>query len=274
LSDHVKAPPELERRLRQVGVCDADQGQALAVGQRLVTRDGLLRRWDGFVSAGGGAAAAERLIRSNRLAELAGELPALEGALARAEQERDAAVKQVEHFRTVGEEARQAATEAEKEAREAARAGDRAAAEIDRLAAQRTALAERLGDLSPVVAAAAEAVQAAEQALTALPDPAALENELEAARARAGEAATAVAGKRAEAATRARETAADRERHGAAAREQGEWRKRQGDAEARLLQAIERQKSQAAERAELRGDPERLGAEIDQLELAIAGNQT
>jgi len=274
LSDHVKAPPELERRLRQVGVCDADQGQALAVGQRLVTRDGLLRRWDGFVSAGGGAAAAERLIRSNRLAELAGELPALEGALARAEQERDAAVKQVEHFRTVGEEARQAATEAEKEAREAARAGDRAAAEIDRLAAQRTALAERLGDLSPVVAAAAEAVTGAEKALASLPDPAALEKDLEVARASAGEAATAVADKRAEAATRARETAADRERHGAAAREQGEWRKRQGDAEARLLQAIERQKSQAAERAELRGDPERLGAEIDQLELAIAGNQT
>ena len=274
LADHVQAPPELERRLRQVGVTDADQGQLLAVGQRLVTRDGQLRRWDGFVSTGGGAAAAERLIRSNRLAELARELPALEQALTGAEQERAASVKQVEHFRAVGEAARQAATQAEQEAREATRAGDRAAAEIERLAAQRTALAERLGDLSPVVAAAAEAVTAAETALAALPDPAALEHELETARAHAGEAAAVVADKRAEAATRARETAADRERHGAAAREQGEWRKRQSDAEARLLQAIDRQKSQAAERAELHGDPERLSAEIDQLELAIAGNQT
>jgi chromosome segregation protein len=274
LADHVEAPPELDRRLRQVGVCDVDAGQNLAVGQRLVTRDGQLRRWDGFVSTGSGAAAAERLIRSNRLTELARDLPALEQALATAEQERDAAVQQVEHFRAIGEEARLAATQAEQEAREAMRAGDSAAAAIERLAAQRTALAERLGDLSPVVAAAAEAVTAAEKALTALPDPAALEHELEAARARAGEAAAAVADKRAEAATRARETAADRERHGAAAREQGEWRKRQGDAEARLLQAIERQKSQAAERAQLHGDPERLSAEIDQLELAIAGNQT
>ncbi|MEO5611326.1 MAG: chromosome segregation protein, partial [Sphingomicrobium sp.] len=132
----------------------------------------------------------------------------------------------------------------------------------------------RLGDLSPVVAAAAEAVTAAEAVLGALPDPAALEQDLEAARATAGEVAAVVADKRAEAATRARETATDRERHGAAAREQGEWRKRQSDAEARLLQAVERSKSQAAERAELHGDPERLGSEIDQLELAIAGNQT
>ena len=240
LSEHVQAPPELERRLRQVGVCDSDQGQQLAVGQRLVTRDGQLRRWDGFVSTGGGAAAAERLIRSNRLAELARELPALEQALARAEQEREAAVKQVEHFRGVGETARAAAARAEQEAREATRAGDSAAAAIERLEAQRIALAERLVDLAPVFEAAGEAVTAAEAALAALTDPATLEHELDAARANAGEAAAAVADKRAEAATRARETAADRERHGSAGREAGEWRKRQGDAEARLLQAVER----------------------------------
>jgi chromosome segregation protein len=274
LFDHVQAPPELERRLRLVGVCDEDDGQLLAVGQRLVTRDGRLRRWDGFVSIGGGAAAAERLIRSNRLTELASQLPALESALSAAERERDAAVQQVEHFRAVGEAARLASTQAEQAAREATRAGDSAAAAIERLTAQRTALTERLDDLSPVIAAAGEAVTATEAALAALPDPEALEHDLEAARAAAGEAATAVADKRAEAATRARETATDRERHGAAAREQGEWRKRQSDAEARLLQAVERQRSQAAERAELQGEPDRLGAEIDQLELAIAGNQT
>ena len=274
LSDHVQAPPELERRLRQVGVCDSDQGQQLAVGQRLVTRDGQLRRWDGFVSTGGEAAAAERLIRSNRLAELARELPALEQVLAHSEQDRDAAVQQVEHFRRVGETARAAAAQAEQEAREAARAGDSAAAAIERLEAQCIALGERRADLAPVLEAAGGAVAAAEAALAALPDPATLEHELDAARANAGEAAAAVADKRAESATRARETATDRERHGAAAREAGEWRKRQNDAEARLLQAIDRQKSQASERAELHGDPERLSADIDQLELAIAGNQS
>ena len=274
LAGHVEAPAELERRLRQVGVCDADQGQPLAVGQRLVTRDGQLRRWDGFVSMGGGAAAAERLIRSNRLAELARDLPGLEQALNTAEQERGAAVDQVEQFLAAGNAARLAATAAETEAREAVRAGDSAAAAIERLEAQRNALGQRIGDLEPVVEAAVEAVTAAEAALAALADPAALEQELDGARAAAAQAAGAVADKRAEAATRARESAADRERHGAAAREAGEWRKRQGDAEARLRQAIERQESQATERAELRGDPERLGGEIGEFEQAIAGNQT
>ncbi|MEO5611516.1 MAG: AAA family ATPase, partial [Sphingomicrobium sp.] len=123
LADHVQAPPELERRLRQIGVCDTDGGQPLAIGQRLVTRDGQLRRWDGFVSTGGGAAAAERLIRANRRAELAGELPALERTLTEAERERSTAVSQVEHYRAVGDAARLAASQAEQAAREATRAG-------------------------------------------------------------------------------------------------------------------------------------------------------
>ncbi|HEX6604277.1 MAG TPA: AAA family ATPase, partial [Sphingomicrobium sp.] len=52
LADRVSAPPELQRRLRQVAVADEDVGQELAVGQRLVTRDGRMRRWDGFVAVG------------------------------------------------------------------------------------------------------------------------------------------------------------------------------------------------------------------------------
>ena len=62
--------PPCCRRLEQIGVAERDEGIALAVGQRLVTRDGRLRRWDGFVATGLGAAAAERLIRVNRLAEI------------------------------------------------------------------------------------------------------------------------------------------------------------------------------------------------------------
>ena len=81
LIDHVRAPAQLLRRLRQIGVADEDKGQQLAVGQRLVTRDGVLRRWDGFVSTGSGAAAAERLIRANRLADLNKQLPKLEEAV-------------------------------------------------------------------------------------------------------------------------------------------------------------------------------------------------
>ena len=274
LSDHAEFPPELERRLRQVGVCETDTGQPLEMGQRLVTRDGQLRRWDGFVAIGGGAATAERLIRSNRLAELARELPRLEDALRQAEATRDSAAGEVDRFRALGEQARATAAQAESAAREAARAGDSAAAALERLEAQRLGLGQRLADLAPVIEAAGAAVAAAQAALAALADPATLEKELEAARTAAGEAAAAVADKRAEAATRARESAADRERLGAAAREQGEWRRRQADAQERLAQAVERQQSQAAERAELAGGPEQLDAEIAELEQAIAGNQS
>src|SRR3546814_1071413 len=91
LSAHVSAPPELARRLAQVAVADGDEGEALAVGQRPVTRDGQLRRWDGYVAIEGGAAAAERLIRLNRLEAIAAARPAAEAEVETARAAQDAA---------------------------------------------------------------------------------------------------------------------------------------------------------------------------------------
>jgi chromosome segregation protein len=268
LADHVTAPKELLRRLKQVAVADEDRGQALSVGQRLVTRDGRMRRWDGFVAEGAGAAAAERLLRANRLAELSSELLGLEKAVGDAVAERDRALGSMEQLRKAAEDARNAALAAERDAREAARAIDAAAAALERIEAQRNGLAQRQADLEPVLDAAGEAVAAAERSLAALPDPAALENEVAASRENAAGAAAAVADKRAEAATRARETASDRERLSSAAREQAEWRKRQNDAEQRLALALDRQKQQAAERAELESEPAALDGKIRELEHA------
>jgi chromosome segregation protein len=258
----------LKRRLRQVAVVDDDTGQPLAVGQRLVTRDGRLRRWDGFVAVGSGAAAAERLLRANRLAQLADELPRLEQAVAVATGERERALAAMEQCRKAAEEARAVALGAERDSREAARAMDAAAAALERIEAQRAGLTQRQADLAPVLEAARESVVAAERSLAALPDPAVLERDVEAARTAAARTASAVADKRAEAATRARETAADRERSSAAAREQGEWRKRQENAEQRLASALDRRKQQAAERAELEREPAELDANIRALEQA------
>ena len=273
LADRVTAPAELARRLQQVAVADRDDGQPLAVGQRLVTREGALRRWDGFVATGVGAAAAERLLRQNRLADLSRELPGLREAVEQAHAERDGALAEMERCRSQAEQARHAALSAERDAREATRAGDIAAATLERIEAQRAGYVQRQADLAPVLEAAAEAVTAAERALAALPDPAALEHDVEAARTSAANAASAVADKRAEAATKARETAADRERLSAAGREQTEWRKRQHDAEQRLAQAVERQKQQAAERSELEREPAELDRQIGELERANSESQ-
>ncbi len=79
LARHVVAPPELTRRLRQIGIVAADRGQRLQAhlkpGQRLVSRDGDLWRWDGFVArAHGTTAAAQRLAERNRLQSIDGRV--------------------------------------------------------------------------------------------------------------------------------------------------------------------------------------------------------
>ncbi|HKX90935.1 MAG TPA: AAA family ATPase [Sphingomicrobium sp.] len=268
LADHVTAPRQLLRRLRQVAVADRDEGQELAVGQRLVTRDGRMRRWDGFVAEDAGAAAAERLLRANRLSALTDELPGLERSVDAAIAARDAALAAMEQCRKAAEDARQAALAAERDTRDATRAIDAATAALERIDAQRSGFEQRQADLVSVFDAAKRAVAAAERALAALPDPAALEQDVETSRGSAAQAASAVAEKRAEAATRARETAADRERHGTAGREQAEWRKRQGDAEQRLALALGRKTQQAAERAQLEQEPAALDSKIAELEHA------
>jgi len=266
LADQVTAPPELLRRLKQVAVVEKDVGQPLAVGQRLVTRDGIVRRWDGFVAAGAGAAAAERLLRANRLAQLTEDLPGLGARVEAASAERDQALGEMERCRKAAEEARTSALAAERDAREARRTIDAAAAALERLEGQHSSLIQRQSDLEPVLTAARQAVTAADGSLAALPDPAVLEHDVETSRGGAAEAASAVADKRAEAATKARETAADRERFSSAGREQSEWRKRQADAEQRLALAVERQRQQSDERAELEREPAELDSKIGALE--------
>jgi chromosome segregation protein len=235
--------------------------------------DGLQRRWDGFVAEGVGAAAAERLIRANRLSELSRQLPELEEKVSTAEKARTAAAADVDRLRQEAEKARSDAATAEREIREAERAADQASAALDRLQAQRSSLQERLSDLDPVISAATDAVARAEAALATLADPDALETEVEHARGRATEAGTAVADKRAEAATSARETSAARERHSAAGREDAEWRRRLSDAEKRIGEASQRLEQLRQERLELEKEPEPLDAEIRSLEQQSAGSE-
>jgi chromosome segregation protein len=75
LSMHVGAPAELTRRLLQIGVVSRELGARLQPhlkqGQRLVSREGDLWRWDGFIAvAGGMTPAAQRLAERNRLADM------------------------------------------------------------------------------------------------------------------------------------------------------------------------------------------------------------
>ena len=80
LARHVSVPDVLERRASQIGLVDADDGQRLQAqlkpGQRLVSLEGDLWRWDGYRAWAEDApsAAALRLEQLNRLEVLKQEM--------------------------------------------------------------------------------------------------------------------------------------------------------------------------------------------------------
>ena len=113
LADFVTAPKELNARLSQIGVVAANDIVALVrklgPGQRLVTTDGHVARWDGFeIAAGAETSAAIKLKQQNRLSELLAEIETAEAAVASAQA----------HFEKA-REARNAANEAARSARQA-----------------------------------------------------------------------------------------------------------------------------------------------------------
>jgi len=119
LSDFVRAPGALARRLSQIGLApDADTAMRLqrdlVSGQRLVTRDGGLWRWDGFrIRPGTATAAAKRLEQRNRLTALENELRDAEAALSKARGEAEAALSKArQSAETLVGDARQAGEKA------------------------------------------------------------------------------------------------------------------------------------------------------------------
>jgi len=149
LSDVTDAPAALNRRLSQIGVVDdAIQGELLArdlqQGQRLVSRDGALWRWDGYtISEGAKTAAAARLEQLNRLKEVRAGLDDSQSTLNAAQDVADHAREAAETARDTERAARQALRERETE-HSAAR---------DQVAAIRAKISEHNSKLESVGAA-------------------------------------------------------------------------------------------------------------------------
>ncbi len=97
LSAFVRGPLELSRRLAQIGVVASKaEGDGLkdrlSPGQRLVTKEGDLWRWDGFVAtANAPSAAARRLAERNRLTGLEAQLDEFKDAADQAAAEQQSA---------------------------------------------------------------------------------------------------------------------------------------------------------------------------------------
>ena len=262
LAEYVTAPPLLARRLRQVLVAAADAGQPLAVGQRLVTRDGALRRWDGYRASGQGAAAAERLERLNRLTQLRAARPAAAAALDRAAMARTQVEAAIEAARLAARTARDALSRAEQAMREAGRAEDAAAAALERLAGQRADLDQRAARIAGDRAEAVAEQVAAERAVAALPDGRAIAADVESLRQAATLRRAAVMEAQAARQSLDRRLAADRARRIAAQGEARDWRTRAGEAATRITAMDRRAAEIAAETATLADQPAALGQRI------------
>jgi chromosome segregation protein len=268
LGDYVDAPAALARRLAQIGVVDKDDGAiALAVGQRLVTRDGQLRRWDGYIASGLGSAAAERLTRLNRLDEIERSLPAAQAKVSEAEAQTEAALQKMLAAREAADAARSAEAEANAAIREAGREEDAATVAMERLDVRRTGLAERIARADADLADARRATSQAEAVVAALPDAGATTEEVASLQAKAETAQLALAEVRAEAATHARSISADKERTEAVGKERADWQTRAADAEKRFADMGKRITETGEEIARLADAPERLSGELEKLEL-------
>ncbi len=147
LAGKVKAPPELRRRLAQIGVVDRADGsrlqQALHPGQRLVSKQGDLWRWDGYVATSEApTAAAERLAQKNRLAELEDGLAEATETAEQAQATERAAQAELIAAQEQDRRARQGARDAQSQlarARESLDSMERAAREVE---SRRTSIEE------------------------------------------------------------------------------------------------------------------------------------
>ena len=279
LSRFVKAPPELARRLAQIGVVAKADGPRLAAmlkpGQRLVSREGDFWRWDGFAVAAHAPTGAAR-----RLAER-GRLQAIEGEFAKARAEVETQKQRVEAAETALAAAAAAETEARARWRDTQHATDRAREEhaaaereIGRNAARVSALKEAKERISAARNEANSACREAGKTLAGLPAAAALEAKLAKVNDEIAKDRAALAEVSAEAQAVGREAELADRRLQAIGAERIAWNERKETAAAQIATVGQRTDETARERAELASAPEKFAGQrqalIGEIETASA----
>lgn len=275
LASHVKVPDALARRISQVGLVDGDRGALLQPllqpGQRLVSVEGDLWRWDGFRAAAEDApsAAALRLQQINRLEELKKEM---NEADARAEGARGAHSSLQARLRDL--------TEADRTAREARRMADRAVTEANRKLSRAEAdqsIAEgKLESLGLAVkrfedeaTAARGRLVEAERALEDLGDLDAARASVEDVKMTVEAARMTMMAKRSAHEELRREGEARVRRSQEITKEVSGWRHRLETAEKRIGELVERKDASEQELKDAQAAPEELAAKRDELSGAI-----
>jgi len=264
LARYVKAPAQLARRLAQIGVVERDAGirlaAALKTGQRLVSPEGDLWRWDGFVAAAHApTGAARRLAQRSRFVEIDGEL-----ASARSE------VEAKHRALAAAQSAFDLASSTESETRTRERDLNRQAARLSALAEARTRL-----NMSRDEATAAKTE--AESALGTLAPAADLEMKLAQVRDEISTKRTRLAEVQAEQQAIVREAELADRRLATLAADKTGWAERQQGARNQIATLDQRVAEAKRDRVELQNAPqvfaEKRGALITEVRTAETARQ-
>lgn len=183
LSTYVQAPDALLRRLKQIGVTDAQTAARLMLGlkpgQRLVTKEGAVYRWDGHITGSEApSAAALRLAQKNRLVELETEAEEARFALEEAQERLGAArdtITQAEGALAERRERQRLVLRQLSEARDALSAAERASGDLLR---RRAVVEEAVNGLRAQIEEADGLTEEAQIALADQADLTALDDKL------------------------------------------------------------------------------------------------
>lgn len=276
ITEHVSVPDVLTRRMSQIGLCDADDAARLQPmlkpGQRLVSPDGDLWRWDGFRAWAEDApsAAALRLQQLNRLEELKQSLEHATQRAEGAEAAHEALTKRLT-----------ALSDADRAAREQRRDADRLVADagraLSRAEADRNLAAGRLESLSLAVTrheeeamAARARVIEAQRALDALEDVAEARAAVEDLRMTVEAARITMMSRRSEQDELRRAGEARTRRSQEVTKEISGWRHRLETAEKRSAELVERKAEAEAELLTAQAAPAELDAKRAALSTMMA----
>jgi chromosome segregation protein len=264
LSDFVTGPAVLHRRIAQIGVVEVERAgdlqKRLAVGQRLVSREGGLWRWDGYVaSADAPSPSAVRLSQANRLDELkdlakqaADDAQACQAAHAAAEAAINSRSEALRHAR----ETHRATTHQWDTARQLLARAEKQTADIE---GREAVLLQAGRHVAEQLIEADEALAAALDAMARAPDPSHLDSRCGRLNADAAQCRAALADLAAQNEGLRREDAMRRQRLAAIEAETEAWRRRIANADTHLADLKARHAAEAAQLEALADAPEDIG---------------
>lgn len=277
LSALVKAPMELSRRLAQIGVVDKAQGDAISKllkpGQRIVSIEGDLWRWDGFVaSAEAPTAAAMRLAQKNRLIELDKLSIAAREQVNQAQEAYDKGKQKTADFIEAELAARDAIRDHQRSLASAQEALTLAERSVSQLAAKRSALEEAKSRLAQDNEETKKRIVENDAALMAMVDMSASNEKLEALRMRVAEDRARLAEARAASQGLSRDAEARGRRLEVIKTERQNWQNRLKNAAKQIETLIKRRDETAVEISKLADAPDEYDAKrrdlMNQLEAA------